>query len=263
MWSLRDWWRRRLLRAGGLPRAQWRNTLAALPVMSGLNRAERRRLGELAWLFLYEKAIHGVQGVIVSDEMRLRIAAQACLPILELGLDSYRDFQTVLVYPSGFIVRHEFADEAGVVHSVVAGLSGEAWERGPVILSADDVLAENANDGTNLVIHEFAHKLDMLTGSANGLPPLHSGMSVAAWAAAFEAAFEDLCTRAAHGETLPIDAYATESPAECFAVLSEAFYEIPQVLNAAYPDVYAQLVLFYRQDPGQRFQRIPCVPSDT
>jgi len=252
MWSLRDWRRRRFLATAALPQDQWRLTLASLPVLSGLSAEEQARLRDLVLLFLREKAIVGVQEQEVTDTMRLRIAAQACLPILELGLDCYRQFRTVLVYPAGFRVRHEYEDEAGVVHAMVAELSGEAWERGPVILSAYDVLAEAGNDGVNLVIHEFAHKLDMLNGAANGLPPLHAGMSVQAWARAFEAAYADLCARHDRGELLPIDDYVTESPAECFAVVSEVFFELPRVLNEAYPAVYQQLRLFYRQDPLRR-----------
>ncbi|GGO87555.1 hypothetical protein GCM10011348_41020 [Marinobacterium nitratireducens] len=252
IWSYRAWRRKRLLQAGGLPEREWRQVLDRLPVMAGLSADERDRLGQLAWLFLHEKTIHGVQGVEVSDGMRLRIAAQACLLILELGLDGYRGFETVLVYPAGFRVRHEYQDEAGVVHSVVAELSGEAWEQGPVILSADELLSESENDGVNLVIHEFAHKLDMLNGVADGLPPLHAQMQPKEWARVFQSAYLDLCERFDRGEEIPVDGYATESPAECFAVLSEAFFEIPAVLAGAYPEVYGQLSMFYRQDPLRR-----------
>ncbi|NVK42885.1 MAG: zinc-dependent peptidase [Oceanospirillaceae bacterium] len=252
MWNYRAWRRKRLLKSAMLPVREWQQVLEALPVLHGLDASQTERLGQLTWLFLYEKAIHGVQGMEVTDAMRLRIAAQACLMILELDLDCYSGFQTVLVYPAGFRVRHEYEDEAGVVHTQVAELSGEAWERGPVILSADDVMAESNNDGVNLVIHEFAHKLDMLSGVANGLPPLHPGMDPNAWAQAFQNAYRDLCGRVDAGEALPIDEYATENPAECFAVFCEAFFEIPQILALAYPAVYRQLTLFYRQDPLRR-----------
>ncbi|MFC6672587.1 zinc-dependent peptidase [Marinobacterium aestuariivivens] len=252
MWSLAGWRRQRLLQRINLPARGWQRTLSDLPVLSGLDADERRRLAELAWLFLHEKAIVGVQGLEVTEVMRLRIAALACLPLLALDIDYYREFQTVLVYPGGFVARHEYQDEAGVVHEVVAELSGEAWERGPVILSAEDVMAACACDGTNLVIHEFVHKLDMLNGDANGLPPLHPEMRVADWARAFEVAYADMSDRVNRGEETAIDPYAAESPAECLAVFSEAFFETPAVLLACYPDIYQQLRLFYRQDPLRR-----------
>ena len=130
--------------------------------------------------------------------------------------------------------------------------AGQAWLNGPVILSWADVENAGDADGMNVVIHEFAHKLDMLNGDANGFPPLHRGMSREAWSTAFTAAYEDLCRRVDAGEDTEVDPYATESPAEFFAVISESFFEIPDLLRTVYPDVYAQLALFYRQDPAGR-----------
>ena len=128
-------------------------------------------------------------------------------------------------------------------------MSGEAWEGGPVVLSLQDVAWSGLCDGYNVVIHEFAHKLDMANGTANGLPRLHSGMRTEEWGGAFVPAYEDFCRRVDAGEETAIDPYAAENPAEFFAVLTEYFFELPEVLHAAYPAVFNQMRQFFRQDP--------------
>ena len=146
-------------------------------------------------------------------------------------------------------------DEDGVAHHVREPMSGESWLTGPVILSWADTEQADTGSGYNVVIHEFAHKLDMLNGDANGFPPLHADMSRAAWSGAFEAAYADFCERVDRRRHSRIDAYAAENPAEFFAVLSEAFFEIPVAVRGEYPEVYRQLAAFYRQDPAARFER--------
>ena len=136
-----------------------------------------------------------------------------------------------------------------MVHHVDDALSGESWQRGPVILSWDATTNAGALDGENLVIHEFAHKLDMLTGVANGFPPIHVDMDVAEWTNTFSVAFADFQVKTAAGIETGIDRYAASSPAEFIAVLSEEFFERPQVIHARYPEVYDLLRKFYRQDP--------------
>jgi MtfA peptidase len=181
--------------------------------------------------------------------MRLHVAVQACILILNLGIEFYRGWSEIIVYPAEFVPRHQYTDEIGVVHQGDEAYAGEAWLRGPVILSWANVAGTEYPDGVNVVIHEFAHKLDMLNGSANGYPPLHRGMSRQAWVEAFGAAYKDLCARVDRREDTVIDPYASESPAEFFAVLSEAFFELPDLVQEEYPRVYAQLSQFYRQDP--------------
>jgi len=150
------------------------------------------------------------------------------------------------VYPGDFRVRREQTDEHGVVHEWDDELAGEAMPGGPVVLSWD----ATANDSEiNVVIHEFAHKLDMLNGDADGLPPLHPGMDRAAWTAAFKQAYEGFCDALERGKDTWLDPYAAEHPSEFFAVISEAFFEQPAETKQRYPDVYDQLRLFYRQDP--------------
>jgi MtfA peptidase len=185
----------------------------------------------------------------VSDAMRVSIAAQACLPILELGLDWYAGFSGIVVYPGDFRVRRTETDKDGVVHEWDDELAGEAMPGGPVVLSWD----ATANDpAINVVIHEFAHKLDMLNGEADGLPPLHAGMDRAAWGVAFREAYEGFCDAVERGKETWLDPYAAEHPSEFFAVISEAFFEDAAETRRRYPDVYDQLKLFYRQDPLSR-----------
>ncbi|HDP90003.1 MAG TPA: zinc-dependent peptidase [Thioalkalivibrio sp.] len=254
------WWRRRrrerLLRAYRLPASHLAATIASLPCCRGLDTAEQERLRDLVSLFLAEKAFEPVEGFVCTEADRLAIAVQACLPILELGFDWYDEWVSVVVYPNEFLVDYEEMDEAGVVHAGRDLRIGEAWDYGPLVLSLEDVHASTRQnhheDGYNVVMHECAHKLDMCNGDANGFPPLHRGMSRRAWTRAFSEAFADMNRRLDAGQETPLDSYAAESPAECFAVFSEYFFVAPQVLNDVYPAVYTQLRQFYRQDPGRR-----------
>lgn len=247
---LKRWWRARIIARAPLDSAQWQRTLERLPFLRGLSVEERERLRQSVILFLHHKSIHGAGGLELDREMQLLIAAQACLPILNLDIDYYRGWVEVIVYPDEFVPRVQYTDEAGVVHTEREPHAGEAWLQGPVILSWADV-APSA-DGINVVVHEFAHKLDMLNGDANGFPPLHRGMSREAWSHAFGSAYADFCRRVEAGREDAIDPYAAESPGEFFAVLSEAFFETPRAVIDLYPQVYDQLRLFYRQDPAAR-----------
>lgn len=144
-------------------------------------------------------------------------------------------------------------DEHGVVHETRYPMMGEAWHGGPVIFSAADVETSAVRDGVNVVLHEFAHKLDMQNGRADGLPVLQADMRVRDWADAFSTAYADFCRRAEAGENTAVDLYAAESPAEFFAVLTEVFFETPVILADTYPDVYQQMRLYFRQHPLSRF----------
>jgi Mlc titration factor MtfA (ptsG expression regulator) len=254
MRGLTRWWQSRVLereRARVDPH-EWEQVWDALPLLDDLNEDEAQRLADLALLFLRDKRLDPAQGLALTDPMCLAIALQACLPILDLGLDWYSGWYAVIVYPEEFIPEREVMGDDGVVWTEREAKSGEAWEQGPIILSWADVEAGMDRDGYNVVIHELAHKLDMRDGAPNGCPPLHAGMSPKAWADAFAAAYDDLCRRVDGGEETPIDPYATESPAEFFAVVSESFFELPELLHAEYPRVYEQLKAFYRQDPLAR-----------
>lgn len=229
-----------------------------LPLFDGFSDAEREQLRVLARRLLEEKTVSPVAGAEPGGRELAAIALQAALPVLNLGGGWYGTWNEIILYPQQFVPEREITDDFGVVHRVRQPLSGEAWEGGPLILSLDDVAASGWSDGYNVVIHEFAHKLDMKNGAVDGLPPLHTDMDAAAWAAAFEPAYVDFCGRVDDAERigveLDIDPYASESPAEFFAVLSEYFFELPDLLAAEYPAVYAQMARFYRQDPQSRLE---------
>ncbi|OFZ88295.1 MAG: hypothetical protein A3F74_01540 [Betaproteobacteria bacterium RIFCSPLOWO2_12_FULL_62_58] len=257
------WRRARILKRATLDAELWRRTVSRYPFLKALTDAERGRLKDRVILFLHEKSVQGAAGLRVRDEMRMSIAAQACMLILNLDFDYYRGWSEVIVYPDEFMARYDYVDENGVVHEVREPMTGESWPQGPVIVSWADAKEAGHGGGYNVVIHEFAHKLDMLNGDANGFPPLHADMSRDAWSQSLGAAYDDFCRRVDRGEETPIDTYAAENPAEFFAVMSEAFFEIPQAMQTSYPEIYRQLALFYRQDPALRLQRDAGMAPDT
>lgn len=248
----RRWRRKRIISRSALDALLWRQTLARLKFLRGLSDSERARLRETTILFLHHKSIHGAGGLELDAGMQLLIAVQACILILNLDIDYYRGWVEIIVYPDEFVPALEYTDADGVVHTEREPRAGEAWLRGPLILSWADVGTSGDGDGVNVVIHEFAHKLDMLNGDANGYPPLHRGMGRESWSQAFSSGYADFCRRVDAHEELAIDPYAAESPAEFFAVMSEAFFEIPRAVVSLYPAVYDQLRQFYRQDPAAR-----------
>ena len=237
-----------------IPETLWRQTLARLPFLDRLLPEEKSRLRQLTEDFLAEKEFAGAGGLELTDAICVSIAVQACLPILNLGLENYRDWIGIVVYADEFIIPRAVEDEFGVVHEYREIAAGEAWSDDPVLISWQD--AAMAGDGYNVVIHEFAHKLDMRNGEADGVPPLPSGLSRKTWERTLNAAYEDFCARVDAAEArnmeTALDPYASESPGEFFAVMSEAFFETPQLLRDEYPDFYGQLTLFYRQDPTLR-----------
>lgn len=245
-------------RDGGEPQpidpGLWESATQPYLFMRGMPPGDDERLRNLAAGFLARKHFSGTHGLELTPFMRVQVAAQACILVLELGLELFDGWSEIIVYPGQFAPEREVVDEAGVVHLVNDPMAGEAWLGGPVILSYEDVAMTSSEAervaGYNVVIHEFAHKLDMLNGRADGFPPLHAGMSSAAWSHAFSSAYEDFCARVDAAEDTAIDPYAAENPAEFFAVLSEVFFELPQVLQQEYPAIYRQLSAFYRQDPA-------------
>jgi Mlc titration factor MtfA (ptsG expression regulator) len=246
--GLFDWFAGR--RRQAIPDALWTRTVSALPFLAILSGEEQKALKALAEEFLAAKEFSTAGGLTLTDEMCTAIAAQGCLPILKLGLSAYRDWVGIVVYPNEFVVPRRIEDESGIVHEYDDVLSGEAWAGGPLIVSWRDV--QMAGEGYNVVIHEFAHKLDMLNGEADGMPALHSGLGEEEWDAVFLAAYDDFCQRVDSGEETILDPYASNDPAEFFAVMSESFFELPDVVDAEYPDLYSLLRRYYRQDPLAR-----------
>jgi Mlc titration factor MtfA (ptsG expression regulator) len=244
---LSRWRERRILRRQPIAEIDWRAVLARSEPIRRLDASDQARLRELATLLLHEKSLEPVQGLELDPGQRAQLAALACLPILKLGLHWYRGWHSFVIYPDTFVPEREFVDEAGVVHRHHTPLHGEAWEQGPVILAWEAVA--RAGLGHNVVIHEMAHKLDMLNGGANGFPPLHARMNRRSWVRVLGSAFRQLEQRVREGYPPPLDPYGLENPGEFFAVASEAFFEAPRRLRNFSPELYQQLSLFYRQRP--------------
>ncbi len=253
---LRNLRRRRVLARHRIEERLWRRARAHLPFLAGLSADEERRLRGLAVVFLAEKQFTAVGGVALSDDDRVEIALQACLPVLELGLDWYDGWVGIVVHPSDFQVRRSETDAAGVVHEWEDALAGESWPGGPVVLSweALDESGSVARGGANVVLHEFAHKLDMADGEADGVPPLAERAARSRWRAVLADALDHLRAEVDAGRETLLDPYAAEHEAEFFAVASEAFFEAPNALKARYPALYALLGGFYRQDPSLRLR---------
>ena len=245
MTGLRSLYRRWLPRRRPPAHALWSDALGRTPYAAALARAERRRLRALAALFLDTKSFEGAAGLAVTDAMRVRIAVKACVPILNLGLEYYSGWASIILYPGDFRVHEEYLDEYGVAHRGTADLCGQSLQQGPMVLSWAAI--EDAAPGFDPVIHECAHKLDIQNGAADGFPPLHAGMKAADWTRDFTSAYDRL--RLARAGASAIDPYAASDPAEFFAVLTEAFFTAPETVRREFAAVYNQLQAFYRQDP--------------
>lgn len=250
----RRWRDRRTLERRPIPDALWSATLTRFPFLSRLHHEEAQRLRQLTTLFLDRKEFSGAHGLHVTDDMAIAIAAQACLPIVHLGLEWYDGFVGIVVHADEVVARREVMDEDGVVHHYDEPLSGEAMEGGPVTLSWRDVAeaGSSAEWGYNVVIHEFAHVLDMRDGQADGMPPLPSRAAQAEWQAEFGASYEAFCAQVDAGQDTLLDPYGAEAPSEFFAVACEAFFVAPLDLQAEYAAVYGLLRQFFQLDPASR-----------
>lgn len=231
-----------------IPADLWLRTEARLPFLDALSWDERARVRELACAFLASKQFHGARDFELNDEMLLSIALQAVLPVYRLGLSAYRGWIGIIIYSGDIVIPRSEIDEYGIVHEFNDEVLGEARADGPVLLSWP--AADREENGINVVIHEFAHKLDMAHGGADGLPPLPSDMSYREWAHDFNAVYEAFCRSVALGVPTVLDPYAAEDPAEFFAVSAEAFFETPLELRAAHPRIHAQLARLFGLDPA-------------
>jgi Mlc titration factor MtfA (ptsG expression regulator) len=256
--------RRARLRSRPFP-AEWSAILQRrMPVFGRLPPELRRQLEGHVLVFLAEKEFVGCNGLEITDEMRVLIAAQACLLILNRRADYYfPDLTQVLVYPTAFVVEREEYDEAGVRSRERQVLVGESWTDSQVILSWEDVLEGAAvdDDGWNVVLHEFAHQLDQAKGYASGAPELPGRERYAAWSEVFTAEFERLRERGEDPESL-LDEYGATDPAEFFAVVTEVFFEQPRDMRAEHPALYRELARYYRVDPASWHRSPDPAPVD-
>ncbi|MEO6688729.1 MAG: M90 family metallopeptidase [Dokdonella sp.] len=228
--------------------AEWDALLACSALFDGLSAIERSGLRVLAERFLAAKTFNAAGGHVLDDGQCLAMAALACLPVLHLGFDGLVGWRDVIVYPGEFRVKREHHDEhSGVVTTGEEELIGEAWERGPLILSWADVATDLAHpfDGFNVVVHEIAHKLDMRDGAMNGMPLLPPTLARREWIATMQAAYDALVRTLERGRDSLIDPYAAESADEFFAVTSELHFSDPATLQRAAPAVAALLRRYY------------------
>ena len=255
-------WLRGLRAAPEIPDDAWQATLARYPFLNGRPAADMARLRAMSAEFLRDKEFHGAHGFVITDEVALAVAAQAVLPVLHLagGLAWYEDFVGIVMHSAEVVAQRKTVDEAGVVHEYEEVLAGEAMDRGPVMLSWQDVLASSiaTGDGYNVVIHEFAHKLDMRGGAADGCPPLPSGFAGsanareahAAWMAVMESAYADFRERTIVAERFGgdapwLDAYGAESIGEFFAVACEGYFVNRAAFEQEFPAVAGLFDAFF------------------
>lgn len=230
----------------------WRRALAACPLARRLDPERQHQLRRLTALFLARKRFHALAGAVLDDYWRLLIAMQACLPALQQGAASLRGWREILIYPGEFKVRRSHHDGyTGVETEGDQALVGEAWERDPLVLSLADVQLdlEQPWDGYNVVVHEMAHKLDMLDGPPDGVPPLVE-IPRRRWISQFQLAYDRLARAPADSHDNPIDHYAAESAGEYFAVVSELHWSRPSLLRCAEPDIADLLQAYYGPSPA-------------
>ena len=242
--------KRRELQETSIPR-QWAKIVAGIPLCAALSPADREELHGHIQVFLAEKRFEGCNGLEVTDEIRVTIAAQACVLLLHRDTDYYPTTQTVMVYPDEFAVDVVEMEDDFVVSEYIEDRAGESWDYGPVILSWKDVVdsLRQPDDGYNVVLHEFAHQLDLENGSVDGSPKLADADAYARWQQIFTKAFEKHRDAAEKGRITALDPYAAEGPGEFFAVVVETFFEIPNELQRIYPDIYSELSAYFQQDP--------------
>lgn len=246
--------RRNRLMATPLPLSWWALIDTRVPAAARLSETERARLGGIVQILLNEKNFEGCAGLAMTDEIRLTIACQAALLVLNRPGDYYPGLYSILVYPAAYRAPTEEVGPLGIVTEDDEVRLGEAWTEGSVVLSWADVLrgARQEDDGRNVVIHEFAHLLDGQAGDMDGAPALSNPAQASDWARILGREYEELIDDVERGRRSVLDPYGATHPAEFFAVSSELFFERPRVLRRRHPDLYAELARFYAQDPAAR-----------
>lgn len=253
--ALRDWREQRAVERHAIPDALWQLTLLRYPFLARRSQDDLAELRRLCSLFLSTKEFHGVDGFEVTDEVAVAVAAQACLPVLRLGLSWYDGFVGIVMHEGEVVAQRRFEDEHGIVHEYDEELAGEAMEGGPLMLSWNAIAVSNdpaqfgVDEVFNVVIHEFAHVIDMRDGVADGVPPL-DGAERERWVGVIDTAWEKFCARIDAGEDTLIDPYGGEAVEEFFAVAVEAFFVASAAMRTEEPAMYELLAGFFRQDPA-------------
>jgi Mlc titration factor MtfA (ptsG expression regulator) len=255
-------WRLKRVLARPMPAAQQAVLARNIPVYRSMPLDLRAQLHRLVQQFLHQKTFVGCEGLEIDDEIRVTIAGQACLLLLNRPTRVYPALHTVLVYPTAFLVPRRQVDAAGVITETRQDLLGESWGDGRVVLSWDHVQrgARDRADGHNVVLHEFAHQLDSESGSNNGAPYLGSQSSYRSWAAVLSRDFANLRADALYQQQSVLDHYGATSPAEFFAVATETFFEKPYQMADFHPELYAEFLKYYRVDP-RAWMAAPAAPA--
>lgn len=251
--------RRERLKTALFPR-EWEPILEKnVPLYGRLSEADRREIHGHILVFLAEKSFEGCGGLTLTDEIKVTIAAQACLLLLHRDTGYYRRLITILVYPSAYMAKGVESLGGGFVLEGEEGRLGEAWTDGVVVLSWDDVKsgASDIKDGHNVVLHEFAHQLDQEDGVADGAPILDRRSRYVAWARVLGTEYEQLRQSSRRGKKSVLDGYGATKPAEFFAVATECFFEKPVQMKRKHPELYEELKEYYRQDPAEDAETTP------
>jgi len=246
--------RREAVRRGAFP-AAWRAIIEKnVPYAAGLSPEDRQELLGHVQVFLAEKRFEGCGGLSITDEVRVTIAAQACVLLLHRQTDYYPRLVSILVYPSTYLVPGGRGTANGLPDEAPQARLGESWARDVVVLAWDSVVsgASDIHDGHNVVLHEFAHQLDQEDGTGDGAPILPRRSMYLAWTRVLGHDFDQLVRDTEHHHRTLIDRYGATNPAEFFAVVTETFFEKPRQLRSKYPELYLQLQQFYLQDPAAR-----------
>lgn len=224
-----------------------------VPFYSRLPAEDQKELQRHILIFIAEKHFEGCGGLQITDEIKVTIAAQACILLLHRETDYYPGLPSILVYPSSYVAHDVQRFVGGVVMEGSEERLGESWHRGSVVLSWDDVRRGTADihDGHNVVLHEFAHQLDSSGGRGDSTPVLESHSTYIAWARILERDYERLQHEVSRDRTTFLDEYGAVNPAEFFAVATEHFFEKPKELQRIHPELYQELKRFYQQDPAR------------
>jgi Mlc titration factor MtfA (ptsG expression regulator) len=219
-----------------------------------LSEGEKKKLRDDLRIVIAEKNWEGCGGLVMSDEIKVTIAAMACLLVIGMEHNYFDRVQSILVYPSAYVAPDVPERGSGIVDEVGQVRLGEAWYRGPVVLAWDDVRAAGRipHRGRNVVFHEFAHQLDMLDGVIDGTPPLEREEDVRRWHDVMTAEYDRLIRKAERGQTTLLDTYGATNEAEFFAVATECFFQRPTELAERHPRLYELLRDYFRQDPAKR-----------
>jgi MtfA peptidase len=253
--ALRSWREDRAVRRHAIPDTLWQLTLLRYPFLASRSADDLAELRRLSSLFLASKEFHGVDGFEVTDEVAVAVAAQACLPVLQLGLSWYDGFVGIVMHAGEVVAQRTSVDDDGVVHEYDEELAGEAMEGGPLMLAwqaiavSDDPAEFGADAVFNVVVHEFAHVIDMRDGLADGVPPMGAAERER-WIAVIDAEWENFCARIDAGEDTLIDPYGGEAVEEFFAVAVEAFFVAPAAMRSEEPAMYELLAGFFKQNPA-------------